>query len=217
MKADQIAVVHLGRQTRGGFTLIELLIVVAIIAILAGIAVVNFLEAQTRAKVARVQADMRTVATGLELYMVDNGRYPTYHYAQNPDAQDTWSYHVGGEITGIFQSPPFDGRNPLTTPISYLSSMPTDAFAKRASEEAPETAQHWYVNWDYAIARVSGGYQQTFARLRMNQGKWRLHSNGPDGRGPDSEATGFHTPYDASNGTISRGDILRTQKMAQVN
>jgi len=40
------------------FTLIELLIVVAIIAILSAIAVPNFLEAQTRSKVSRTQADM---------------------------------------------------------------------------------------------------------------------------------------------------------------
>ena len=53
------------------FTLIQLLIVVAIIAILAAIAVPNFLEAQVRAKTARVKADMRTLATGMESYAVD--------------------------------------------------------------------------------------------------------------------------------------------------
>ena len=55
-----------------GFTLIELLIVVAIIAILAAIAVPNFLEAQTRAKITRVKSDLRTLATGVESYMVDH-------------------------------------------------------------------------------------------------------------------------------------------------
>ena len=59
-----------------GFTLIELLIVIAIIAILALIAIPNFLEAQTRAKVSRVKADMRTIATALHTYMVDHNTLP---------------------------------------------------------------------------------------------------------------------------------------------
>ena len=53
------------------FTLIELLIVVAIIAILAAIAVPNFIEAQIRAKVSRVNADMRAISTALEAYCTD--------------------------------------------------------------------------------------------------------------------------------------------------
>jgi type II secretion system protein G len=59
-----------------GFTLIELLIVVAIIAILAAIAVPNFLEAQVRSKVSRAKSDIRTMATALESYAVDNNGYP---------------------------------------------------------------------------------------------------------------------------------------------
>lgn len=49
----------------GAFTLIELLIVVAIIAILALIAVPNFLEAQIRSKVSRAKSDLRSIATAL--------------------------------------------------------------------------------------------------------------------------------------------------------
>jgi general secretion pathway protein G len=59
-----------------GFTLIELLIVVAIIGIIAAIAIPNLLNAINRGRQKRTMSDMRTIATGIEQYEVDNNFYP---------------------------------------------------------------------------------------------------------------------------------------------
>ena len=82
---------------RSGFTLVELLIVVLIIAILAAIAVPNYLEFQARAKVSRAMSELRTIATALEAYQSENSDYP-------PNSDD-----------GLAVIP----KN-LTTPISYI-------------------------------------------------------------------------------------------------
>lgn len=69
---------HRGRRPARttAFTLIELITVVAIIAILAAIAVPNFLEAQVRAKTARMRGDMAVLAASLRAYFADHNRYP---------------------------------------------------------------------------------------------------------------------------------------------
>lgn len=64
------------RLNKKGFTLIELLIVVAIIGIIAAIAIPNLLNAIQRGKQKRTMADMRSVATAVEAFSVDNNRYP---------------------------------------------------------------------------------------------------------------------------------------------
>jgi general secretion pathway protein G len=60
-----------------GFSLIELLIVVALIAIIAGIAMVNLIGALDRSKQRATMADMRTIAVGIEVYQIDKGFMPT--------------------------------------------------------------------------------------------------------------------------------------------
>lgn len=64
------------RRVSVGFTLIELLIVVAILAVLAAIAVPNFLLAQERAMISRDMANMRAIGAALQMYHVDHGTFP---------------------------------------------------------------------------------------------------------------------------------------------
>lgn len=59
-----------------GFTIVELLIVIAVIAILAAITVVAYSGIQARARDSQRQADVRMITKALELYYIDNGRYP---------------------------------------------------------------------------------------------------------------------------------------------
>lgn len=117
-----------------GFTLIELLIVVAIIAILAAIAVPNFLEAQVRARVARAKTDMRTIVTGLESFQIDYNIYPVCASGNksmnadivavpgsNKDIRVTFANYINSKIGQRYFT--------LTTPVAFLATIPSDPFA----------------------------------------------------------------------------------------
>lgn len=199
-----------------GFTLIELLIVVAIIAILAAIAVPNFLEAQTRAKLSRVKADMQGIATALESYRIDNPGYPEYAVVVTPPGthvEDPATAH-GMDYFECFSRMP--GLS-ITTPISYINTVPPDPFAV-GNFEGPEP-----FIWDYSYKnsrqnnRIFHGDRASEPwlgpngeKLLQDWGEWRLSSGGPDGtRIVDIKR---NIIYDPSNGTLSQGDVVRSQK-----
>ncbi len=203
------------------FTLIELLIVVAIIAILAAIAVPNFLEAQTRSKVSRQLSNMRTMVTAIEMYTVDHNKIPLGTQngpgaggttgAFGPRPGGTWSVIEQWKMYPGFQ----DYAGGLTTPIAYVTSAGTmeDIFRFPHGFVEPLARQMMYLpsNW------YSGNTQ----RLQENRyGAWTIRSAGPDTYDQnhmdqlgDYGAGGWNlASYDPTNGTISAGDIYRSQK-----
>ncbi len=206
------------------FTLIELLIVVAIIAILAAIAVPNFLEAQTRSKVSRTLADMRSMATAAESYYVDYNRY-----------SPSWAWKIGEE-----------GMRRWTTPVAYITSVPSDIFRPESfryggqidppggsitSTRTGAVVQDNYfdpthfgymtlagntceVCWlaDYGRFSMRPDAQQANPAATLGVAEpgwfpaedgWQIRSLGPD------QVDSFQVPYDPTNGTISNGEITR--------
>jgi type II secretion system protein G len=185
---------------KNGFTLIELLIVVAIIGILAAIAVPNFLNAQMRARLARVQADLRSISTGLEMYSMDYGTYPTdagrgYIGYTNPDGLRT-------------------GWIPITTPIAYINgSSLIDPFKAKYVEVDGTDRQFGDALYEMGAGNYNPDKFNNFPFVT-----WILLSIGPDstlGREhADDTSLMANYPFsdamfrfDATNGLTSNGDI----------
>jgi len=173
------------------FTLIELLIVVAIIAVLAAIAVPNFLEAQVRSKNSRSVADLRTVATAMEAYAVDTGRYPEYLHPQD-----------AGSILFIPVR--------LTTPMAYLTGLPNDVFVGKQLAGVPVQHTFYYRhNYDsvyQGTTRHGGHVQEHYTSLTGSHAPvmWTAWSFGPDL--DDDHGVVL---FDPTNGTVSNGDLMK--------
>ncbi len=206
------------------FTLIELLIVVAIIAILAAIAVPNFLEAQVRSKVSRAQADMRTVATALESYAVDHNRYPIGYINIRESGNSAFP-------SGNSDRTPY-AMSRLTTPVAYLTSILVDPFTigsftfDRGQTLISKTGiPYWYDDyqqWPY-FSGFNGHPYLRFNRIRNAGYIWSLSSAGPAGstmpmwHALDGEVfanANNHIiyAYDPTNGSVSEGFVARTNK-----
>lgn len=65
------------RCPEAGVTLIEMMIVLVIIGIVAALIVPNVIGRPDQARVTVAQTDLRSIAASLELYRLDNRRYPT--------------------------------------------------------------------------------------------------------------------------------------------
>jgi prepilin-type N-terminal cleavage/methylation domain-containing protein len=205
-----------------GMTLTELLIVSAIVGILVAIALINFNRSLTMSRVARARADMRSLATALEAYVLDWGELPRGNWYQVA----TSFRAVGSDRSLVLLSSPiaYISNGLLTDPFetvsragAFVTSQPTP------DHDHPDDSAHiWY---KYSARNQKGNTSGT--RGAPDWDLWTtstcwflLQSSGPDGVrftlgntgggiNADAPQHFLSTIYDPTNGVISRGSLYQ--------
>lgn len=105
-----------------GFTLIEIMVVVVILGILIAFAVPNIMDNPERARLTKAKHDIRTIENALEMYRMDNFRYPTTDQG----------------LEALVQKPtsPPEPRN--WKPGGYMRSLPNDPWGFEYQYTAPQ-------------------------------------------------------------------------------
>lgn len=150
----------------------------------------------------RLKADMRSLATGLESYYVDNGCYPACTF--NPQLGAN-AFAPPGSFPKHFSTfrilTPKDQLLTLTTPTAYVTNYFPDQFSD--------------------VKGATFGY---YTATESDYTSWILYSPGPDmdydfawwdfdPKVPQpSDALLAKYTYDPTNGTISDGDVWRVKQ-----
>ena len=122
------------KRKQQGFTIVELLIVIVVIAILAAISVVAYTGIQQRARDSQRDSDIATIAKALEMYYIDNGRFPPGSCSSDCAINGGWSTTADGSWTNLAA---------YLVP-EYISEMPEDPVS--TADANPQTLG----NYNYA-------------------------------------------------------------------
>ena len=118
--------------TNRGFTLIELMIVVAIIGILAAIAIPLYTNVQARARVAKVQADLRVLASAVSMYQAHTGTLPNVITELTVSVANNLG-QTAGPFIGSVPTQPGGGSPAWSAYTAAYSSNTNGTFALTAS------------------------------------------------------------------------------------
>lgn len=109
----------MNRQRRQqGFTLLELMIVVVIIGVLGALIVPNLMDRPNEARVTAAKTDIARIQQALQLYKVDNFRYPTSEQGLNALVERPTSGPVPANWKRSLDKLP---KDPWGHPYQYLS------------------------------------------------------------------------------------------------
>lgn len=129
---------NVSARQQAGFTLIEIMVVVVIIGILAALVVPKVMGRPDQAKVTVARGDLKAIASALEMYRLDNRRYP--------DTQQG--------LEALVQRPPSGADN--WNPEGYLGRLPVDPWGKPYLYLAPGS-KGAYDLWSYGADGREGG------------------------------------------------------------
>ncbi len=214
------------RRLQHGFTLIELLIVIAIILILIAIALPNFLEAQARARLARVKGDLRALLTAVEAFRTERGvLLIDFWDDKTTQSQERYKRKFGG----VGRDPIYEYKYfeevfyPLTSPVKYMNKIPIDLYSdirRQVGLSAGEVGSGYlYFDNDPLFPNVCDHYIDRFfpghplqieSRTKpLSEGEYAILSVGPDsclGINKSGDLRGL--AYSPTNGTMSTGDMV---------
>ena len=115
-------------RNRGGFTLVEIMIVVAIIALLAAIAVPNFLRARKRSQATRILEDMRLIDQAIDQYAIETHK-------------SKWDWASPEDISAYL-------KKGTALYSSAANGWPTDLFGNGYWYNSIDSDVSFYVNFD---------------------------------------------------------------------
>ncbi len=102
-----------------GFTLIELLVVISIIGMLASVVLVSLQGARNKAKELKFVAGLRELQKAMELYRLDNNRYPGGNGTDG-------NWHTGVGCSQYFAPHTIDELFDANFKSKYMSVLPSE-------------------------------------------------------------------------------------------
>jgi general secretion pathway protein G len=140
------------RSRDAGFSLLELMVVVVILSILALVIVPRVIDRPDQARAARAQSDIAAISSAVNLYRLDNFRYPTTEQG----------------LAALVNRPSAPPEAPNWAQGGYMDRLPTDPWGQPYQYLAPGVHGDFDI-FTYGADGVPGG-----AGADADIGSWTL-------------------------------------------